>query len=111
MQLEDYFEFDDCDRIRVRGSRIGIDVIIRHHLQGDAPEWIAYNYPTLSLEEIHATIAYYLHRKSELDAYLKRQKDRAEEQYKEHLRKEPSEAVKRMRAMAAERPGAAAAGS
>lgn len=34
------------------------------------PEAIAKRFPTLSLEQIYATILYYLHHREEIDAYL-----------------------------------------
>ena len=34
MQLEEYFEFDDSDRIRLKGTRLPIEVLIDQFLEG-----------------------------------------------------------------------------
>ncbi|CUS05838.1 conserved protein of unknown function [Candidatus Promineifilum breve] len=72
MLLEDYFDFLDPDDIRLRGHRLGIDDILTLYLEGQDPEQIQWTFPTLSLEEIHATITYYWHNRTEVDAYLER---------------------------------------
>jgi uncharacterized protein (DUF433 family) len=58
--------------IRLKGHRIGIDNVLDYYLEGYTPEEIVANLPTLSLEQIHATITYYLHNRVQLDAYLSR---------------------------------------
>jgi uncharacterized protein (DUF433 family) len=70
MQLESYFEFLDNQDILVKGTRIGIEIIIEDFLDGASPEEIAIRYPNLSLEQIYATITYYLANQDEVDAYI-----------------------------------------
>lgn len=71
MIVEDYFDFVSPEQIRIRGHRIGIEHVLDEYLRrGRTPEQIAEDFPTLSLEEIHATILYYLHNRSAVDAYL-----------------------------------------
>lgn len=72
MQLEDYFDFLSPDDIRIKGHRIGIDNVLEYYLEGYTPEEISANLPTLSVEEIYATITYYLHNRPQIDAYLLR---------------------------------------
>jgi uncharacterized protein (DUF433 family) len=60
MELESYFEFIGEDAIRVAGTRVGIETILRDYEAGAGPEEIVLHYPTLSLEQVHATITYYL---------------------------------------------------
>jgi len=76
MQLEDYFDFVTEDEVLVNGTRIGIEVILSEYLAGILPEEIALNYPPLSLEQVHATITYYLGHRIELDRYLGRREAR-----------------------------------
>ncbi len=103
MQLEDYFEFDDCDRIRVKGTRIGIEIIIRDYLEGYLPEQIVNNYRrSLNLEQVFATLTYYLHNKAEVDAYIQRGEAAAEANYQEYLKQERPEVVKRLLALRAQ---------
>ena len=72
MRLEDYFEFINDKAILVKGTRVGIEVILRDYLEGASPEKIVLSYPTLTLEQVHATITFYLHNKTEVDRYLRR---------------------------------------
>jgi hypothetical protein len=55
------------------------------------------------LEQIYATVTYYLHNRTEIDAYMKRGEEAAEKAYEEYLKKEPPEVIKRLRAIRAER--------
>jgi uncharacterized protein (DUF433 family) len=83
MQLEDYFEFLSEDDIRLKGHRIGLDDVLYYYLEGYSPEEIIANLPSLSLEQIHATILYYLQNRAEVDAYLARLHAWREERYRE----------------------------
>lgn len=98
MQLEDYFDFLSADDIRLKGHRIGIDNVLDYYLEGYTPEEIAANLPTLSLEQIHATITYYLHNRSQIDAYLSRLARWREQRYQEWAA-HPSGLVQRLRAL------------
>jgi uncharacterized protein (DUF433 family) len=84
MQLENYFEFIAEDAIRLAGTRVGIETIIDDYQQGAMPEEIILRYPTLSLEQVYATITYYLANKEEVKAYItlvrQRQKDAWQQQ-------------------------------
>ena len=71
MQLEDYFDFLAGDDIRIKGHRIGIESVLYEYIhRAQTPEEIADRYPTLSLEQIHATILYYLRNQAEVDSYV-----------------------------------------
>ena len=72
MRLEDYFEFVSADEILLRGTRVGIEAILTEYLDGALPEGIAVNYPPVTLEQVHATITYYLSHQETLDRYLRR---------------------------------------
>lgn len=85
MQLEDYFTFLKSDDIRIKGHRIGIDNVLFYFQEGYTPEEIKAIYPDLSLEEIYATITYYLHNKDEVDSYLDRVHLWKETRYQESL--------------------------
>lgn len=59
MQLEDFFDFFAPDDIRFKGTRVGIETILYDYIQrGQTPEAIAATYPSLSLEQVYATILY-----------------------------------------------------
>src|SRR5687768_17490293 len=112
MQLQDYFEFEEfefepvgkVEKIRFKGSRIGIEHIIEPWQSGESPERIFQGYRhSLTLEQVYAAVTYYLHNKSRVDEYLRRGNEVADYFYQEHVKKEPSDVSKRMRALKAER--------
>jgi uncharacterized protein (DUF433 family) len=71
MQLEDYFDFLGPNDIRIKGHRIGIESVLYEYIHRyQTPEEIARRFDTLSLEEIYATILYYLHNKEAVSKYL-----------------------------------------
>ncbi len=71
MQLEDYFDFQRSDDIRLKGSRIGIETILYEYIhRAQTPEEIADRFRTLTLEQVYATILYYLHNKEAVTKYL-----------------------------------------
>src|SRR5580700_5840484 len=98
MQLEDYFEFIPApEQIRVKGTRIGIEHVIRLYQDHMAPEQIAAFFCCpLTVEEVYATITYYLHNKDKIDDYLKRLNAEGERLYQEYLKKPPSEIMRRL---------------
>ena len=71
MQLEDYFDFLSEDDIRIKGTRIGIESVLYQYLHRDQePKAIVQCYHTLSLEQVYATILYYLRNKERVGVYL-----------------------------------------
>ena len=71
MQLEDYFDFLTPNDIRLKGHRIGIESVLYEYIhRSQTPEEIAARFPTLSLEQIYATILYYLHNTEQIHAYM-----------------------------------------
>src|SRR5947209_5716767 len=71
MQLEDYFDFVAADDIRLKGTRVGIETVLYDYIYGSRlPETIAERYPSLTIEQVYATITYYLHNKDAVTIYL-----------------------------------------
>jgi uncharacterized protein (DUF433 family) len=71
MQLEDYFIFLSTNDIRLKNTRIGIETVLYEYIyRSRTPEEITKTYPSLSLEQVYATVLYYLHNKEEIDGYL-----------------------------------------
>jgi uncharacterized protein (DUF433 family) len=54
----------------VTGSRVSLASIIYEYRDGAAAETIRQNFPTLSLEQIHGAIAFYLGHQHETEGYL-----------------------------------------
>ena len=109
MQMEDYFDFLSPTDIRLRGSRIGVETILWDYLyKGLAAEQIVINYPSLSLEQVYATLTYYWGNQTHLDSYLRAVEQILEKQRREQ-RLNPSPAVRRLQELARQRDEAAAA--
>ncbi len=103
MQLEDYFDFLVPNDIRVKGTRVGIETILSDYLDlGLFPEQIATRYRTLTLEQVYATITYYWHNRTQLDAYLHAVDEEIARQRREQDL-HPSPAVQRLREIARQR--------
>jgi uncharacterized protein (DUF433 family) len=103
MQLEDYFDFQAPNDIRIKGHRIGIENVLYEYIhRKQTPEEIAVRFDTLTLEEIYATILYYLHNKEQVDKYIA---DWIEfgRRAREEQNRNPSPAILKLRKIKAER--------
>ena len=71
MQLEDYFDFQRPDDIRIKGTRVGIESILYEYIHREqTPEAIERKFRTVNLEQVYATILYYLHNREAVEAYV-----------------------------------------
>ena len=103
MQIEEYFNFLAEDDIRIKGTRIGIESVLDEYIhEGKTAEAIAERFHTVTLEQVYATILYYLQNREKVGAYL--------EDYLEYCRKAREEyeknlppVVARLRALKAKR--------
>ena len=87
MHIEEYFNFLAEDDIRIKGTRIGIETVLDEYIHNNqTPEAIADRYHTVSLEQVYATILYYLQNQEKIGAYL--------EDYLEYCRKTREEQEK-----------------
>ena len=110
MQLEDYFDFLAADDIRLKGSRIGIESVLYEYVHREqSPAAIASRLPSLSIEQIYATILYYLHNRAAVDAYLADWLEYGR-QAREKQRRDPPPVVVRLRALKADKQRALAVG-
>lgn len=64
--------------IHVIGSRITLDTLVGNYKKGATAEQIQDSFPSLSLKDIHATIAYYFEHKTEVENYLKQRYEEAD---------------------------------
>jgi uncharacterized protein (DUF433 family) len=92
MLLEDYFDFQRPDDIRLKGTRIGIETILHDYIyKAHTAEEIAEAWASsLTLEQIHATILYYLHNKEAVSKYMTDWLEWGEQQRKEQELNPPS---------------------
>ena len=102
--LEDNFTFLAENDIRLKGTRVGIETILYEYIHNSkTPVLIAdHYYYSLTVEQVYATLLYYLQNQEKVGAYL--------EDYLEYCRKareeqakNPSPAVVRLRKLIAER--------
>lgn len=96
MLLEDYFNFLAPNDIRLKGSRIGIETILYEYIyRHQTPEEIANIYSSLTLEQIYATILYYLHNKEIVSQYIANWLEWSH-QVREEQKQNPSQLVKKL---------------
>lgn len=64
---------DEQGQLRVGESRILLDLVIYAYHQGNTPETIIDNYPTLTLDDVYFALGYYLRHRDQIDMYLSEQ--------------------------------------
>ncbi|MDP9314619.1 MAG: DUF433 domain-containing protein [Chloroflexota bacterium] len=63
----------------VGGTRVTLDTVVGAFTDGATPEEIVQQYPSLDLADIYAVLGYYLRHRAEVDAYLHRRQQQAEQ--------------------------------
>jgi uncharacterized protein (DUF433 family) len=56
--------------LRVGGTRVLLEIVIRAFQDGATAETIVQRYPSLALSDVYSTIGYYLRHATEVNAYL-----------------------------------------
>jgi uncharacterized protein (DUF433 family) len=64
--------------VKVGGTRVTLDTIVKAFLRGATAEEIAQQYPSVSLADGYATISYYLQNQKAVDSYLAKRKKQAQ---------------------------------
>src|SRR4051812_21661300 len=88
--------------LRIADTRVPLDSIVYAYLGGSLPERIHEQFPAVSLEEIHGSLAFYLANREEVGECLKRQ-DKLWEELRRKADENPSPVVLRLRALKAAR--------
>jgi uncharacterized protein (DUF433 family) len=67
--------------IRVKGTRLLLDMIVNAHKRGECPEEIFESFPSneYTIADIYSIIAYYLTHKDKIEKYLAKREKEAEE--------------------------------
>ena len=106
MQLEDYFVFLAPNDIRIKGTRVGIETVLSPYLRhGKTPDEIVKMYPTLTLEQVHATFRYYEQNREAIDKYIEDWREWGRRMREEQARN-PHPGVVRLKQLLAEREAA-----
>ena len=102
LPLTTEFEFISPQAVLIKGTRVGIEIVIEKFLDDASPKEIQQHHPHLTLKQIYAAITYYLFNKDAIDAYVEAGRKRVEAAY-EAQRKNPSPGVKRLMEIRAQR--------
>ena len=68
---------DECGSVRVKGSRVTLDTIVRSFKAGESPEELAQDFHRIPLDDIYTIIGYYFQHQAEVDDYLHKREEEA----------------------------------
>ena len=74
----DYVQLED-GTYRIAATRVSLDSVVYAYRRGASPESIQRSFPSLTLEQVHGALAFYLSHQSEIDSYLVRGEKEFEE--------------------------------
>jgi uncharacterized protein (DUF433 family) len=70
---------DKTGTLRVGGTRVTLDTVVRAFKKGATAEEIASQYSALELADVYGAISYYLRHRAEVDRYFEKREREAEE--------------------------------
>jgi uncharacterized protein (DUF433 family) len=70
---------DATGALRVGDSRVLLEIVVRAFQDGATPETIVQRYSTLALPDVYSVIAYYLRHPNEIEEYVVKRQQKAEE--------------------------------
>lgn len=82
--------------LKVGDTRVSLDTVVYHFNNGEDAAQIQDQYDSMSLAQVHAAIAYYLHNKAAVDEYLAEQEVRQAESRKRIERDFPPTVTREM---------------
>lgn len=82
---------------RIVGTRVHLHYVLWRYTQGDTPEQIIEQYPTLRLADAYAVITYYLQNREEMDEFLRKAEAEEEQGYAEMAANNPEPLSERIR--------------
>lgn len=71
-------ERDASGVIRIGGTRVSLDSVVLTYQTGASIQELAEAFPDLDLPDLHASIAYYLRHRQEIDPYLEERRRAAQ---------------------------------
>ena len=98
-----YLEVHSANDVRIKGTRVGIEHLLTAYLAGSLPEEICLEFPTISLEQVHGVIAWYLGNQAEADAYLRRWQTESRQARRQQAEGDQAEVIRRIRLRTAQR--------
>ncbi|MEW6158514.1 MAG: DUF433 domain-containing protein [Verrucomicrobiota bacterium] len=76
--------------IRIADTRVSLESVVHHYQQGATAEEIALRFPALRLADVHSCLAYFLNHPEEVQEYIQRQQQRADE-LRERIAADPAQ--------------------
>ena len=86
--------FDENGVMRVGKTRVTLDTVVHAFNQGASPEEIVMSYPTLGLADVYAIVNYYIHNRTEVDAYVHQRETEAARIREENEKRFPQEGIR-----------------
>ena len=80
--------------VRVGGTRVTLDILVRAFRSGSSSEEICERYPTLDLADVYLVLAYYLRHTAVVDAYVAEQDARRNLMHAEITARFPTEGIR-----------------
>src|SRR5207247_9199314 len=84
---------DEHGVMRVGKTRVPLDTVVYAFNQGSSPEEIVMSYPSLELGDVYAVVNYYLHNRTDVDAYLSQREAEAARIKDEKEKRCPQDAI------------------
>lgn len=81
---------------RIGTTRVSLDSLVYLFREGSSAEGMVESYPSLTLEQVHGSLAYYLANQAEIDAYLLKGQRMAEAEH-QLSRQRNAELITRLR--------------
>lgn len=95
MQVEEYLDFQNPNDIRIKGTRVGIENILYEYIYNNrTPEEIVNCFFSITLEQVYATILYYLQNKERINEYIAQWLEFGHQQRKKQESNPPSVILK-----------------
>ena len=92
---KDYVTMID-DAFRVTGTRVSLDSLVYLFREGLSAESMVESFPTLTLEQVHGALAFYLAHQKEVDAYLAAG-EKADDEQQSESRRSNTELIAKLR--------------
>jgi uncharacterized protein (DUF433 family) len=89
---------NEAGDILLEGSHIFLEHIIEAFQQGNHPEDIQQSFPSISLADIYAVIAYYLRHRDKVERYMAKQAEHAEQAMVDARPYAPKALIEKMKA-------------
>ena len=80
--------------LRVGKTRVPLDTVVYAFNQGASAEEIVMSYPTLDLGDVYAVVNYYLHNRTEVDAYLSERESESARVREENEKRFPQNGIR-----------------